>query len=101
MRTTTATANVSAIPSLNPISNQNPNLNPDAELNEAADHLTSAISHMVSDLNAGKSLDSNPSNQSLTLPKLQLQLHLHLLLLFLAPVFPELLVNGDLHCTST
>jgi len=56
MRTTTATAHVSAIPSLNPIPLQNPN--PDAELNEAADHLTSAISHMVSDLNAGKSLDS-------------------------------------------
>ncbi|XP_070068401.1 dystrobrevin beta isoform X1 [Drosophila takahashii] len=51
MRSTTA------IPSLNPI--QNPPPNPDAELNEAADHLTSAISHMVSDLNAGKSLDSN------------------------------------------
>ncbi|XP_037713730.1 dystrobrevin beta isoform X3 [Drosophila subpulchrella] len=50
MRTTTATAHVSAIPSLNPIPLQNPN--PDAELNEAADHLTSAISHMVSDLNA-------------------------------------------------
>ncbi|XP_070140178.1 dystrobrevin beta isoform X2 [Drosophila kikkawai] len=52
MRSSTATASatghVSGIPSLNPIPN------PDAELNEAADHLTSAISHMVSDLNAGK-----------------------------------------------
>ncbi|XP_052839375.1 dystrobrevin beta isoform X3 [Drosophila gunungcola] len=52
MRTTT----VNAISSLNPIQNPNlslnPNPNPDAELNEAADHLTSAISHMVSDLNA-------------------------------------------------
>ncbi|XP_017106180.2 dystrobrevin beta isoform X4 [Drosophila bipectinata] len=71
LRTTTATANVSGIPSLNPnmnlntisTQNQNPNPNPnqtqnsnpgDAELNEAADHLTSAISHMVSDLNAGR-----------------------------------------------
>ncbi|KAH8233099.1 hypothetical protein KR026_004329 [Drosophila bipectinata] len=69
LRTTTATANVSGIPSLNPnmnlntISTQNQNPNPnqtqnsnpgDAELNEAADHLTSAISHMVSDLNAGR-----------------------------------------------
>ncbi|KAH8308766.1 hypothetical protein KR059_001498 [Drosophila kikkawai] len=52
MRSSTATASatghVSGIPSLNPIPN------PDAELNEAADHLTSAISHMVSDLNAGR-----------------------------------------------
>ncbi|KAH8271564.1 hypothetical protein KR018_007439 [Drosophila ironensis] len=61
MRTTTATGNVSAIPSLNPTMNLTPisntitNPNPgDAELNEAADHLTSAISHMVSDLNAGR-----------------------------------------------
>ncbi|KAH8372976.1 hypothetical protein KR009_009413 [Drosophila setifemur] len=59
----TGTANVSVIPSLNSnmslsqIPNTNPIPNPspgDAELNEAADHLTSAISHMVSDLNAGR-----------------------------------------------
>ncbi|KAH8266253.1 hypothetical protein KR038_002919 [Drosophila bunnanda] len=58
--TASATAHVSGIPSLNPIPN------PDAELNEAADHLTSAISHMVSDLNAGRGRAAPPAVQQLS-----------------------------------